>query len=57
MTRHFKKGVVGGIGEKSLQKENSHGKTKPNAALGSRKGGTPIGYSGRTALRREQCDM
>jgi hypothetical protein len=35
----------------------SHKKTKPNATLGRRKGSTPVGYLGQTALWREQCDM
>jgi hypothetical protein len=30
---------------------------KPSAALGRRKGSIPVGYSGQTALMREQCDM
>jgi hypothetical protein len=29
---------------------------KRNTALGRTKGGAPIGNSGRTALRREQCN-
>jgi hypothetical protein len=54
---HLKKGSVGVVGEKSLQKKKpSHGKMKPSTALGRRNGGSLAGYSGRIALRREQYD-
>jgi hypothetical protein len=46
------------VEEKWPQKKKNEPRegTKPSAARGGRKGGTPVGYSGRTALRREQCD-
>jgi hypothetical protein len=48
--------AVGAVAEKSLQKKPIHGKMKPSTALGIRNGGTPVGYSGRTALRKEHRD-
>jgi hypothetical protein len=46
------------VEEKSSQRKKlSHKKMKPSAALGRRKGGTPVGYSGETALKREQREM
>jgi hypothetical protein len=48
---------VGAFGEKPPQEKPGHKKVKPNTVIGRRKGGTPVGYSGRTALRREQCDI
>jgi hypothetical protein len=54
---HLKEGAAGAVEEKSPQEKLSHKKMKPSVALGRRKGGTPVAYSGRTALRREQCDI
>jgi hypothetical protein len=54
---NLKKGAAGAVGEKSPQEKPSHEKMNPSAALGSRKGCTPIGYSGPADLRREQCDI
>jgi hypothetical protein len=48
--------AVGEVGEKSPQKQPSHGKMKPSTTLGRRNGGMPIGFLGRIALRRKQCD-
>jgi hypothetical protein len=39
-----------------VKEKPSYEKMKPSKALGRRKGGRAIGYSGQTALRREQCD-
>jgi hypothetical protein len=47
---------AGAVGEKSPQEKTSHKKTKLSTAF-RRKGGMPVGYSGRRALRREQCDI
>jgi hypothetical protein len=49
--------AAGAVGQKSPQrKKPGHGMLKPSRALGRRNGGTPVGYSGRRALRRKQCD-
>jgi hypothetical protein len=53
---HLKKGAVGAVGEKSPQENPSYKEMKPSAALGRRNGGSPVGYSVRIALRKEQCD-
>jgi hypothetical protein len=41
--------------ESSHLRKTSHEKRRPSTALRRRKGGTTVGYSGRTGLRREQC--
>jgi hypothetical protein len=43
---HLKKGAVGAVGEKSLQKKLSDWKMNPTTALRGRNGGMPVGYSG-----------
>jgi hypothetical protein len=48
---------VGAVGEWSLQEKPSHKKKKKlRIALGRRKGGTLVCYSGRIALRRKKRD-
>jgi hypothetical protein len=54
----LKEGVVVAVGEESSQEEKqSHKKTRLLAETSERrKGDTPMGYLGRRALRRAQCD-
>jgi hypothetical protein len=49
----IKEGAAGAVEEKSPQEKPIHENMEPNTALGRRKGGTPVGYLGRTALMRE----
>jgi hypothetical protein len=56
----LKEGAVVAVREKLPQKEREKRtcrKMNPCAELRGRKRDTPICYSGRTALRKEQCDM
>jgi hypothetical protein len=55
---HLKEGAVGAIGEKSRQeKEIEPWEDETKHSPLKRNGGMPVGYSGRTALRREQYDV
>jgi hypothetical protein len=58
-TNNLKEGVVIAVGEQSPrkieQREGRWDETKQRPRKG-RTGGAPIGYSGRAALRREQCN-
>jgi hypothetical protein len=53
----LKEEAVVAVREKPPQKKLSHKKMKLSTTLKRRKGGTPVGYSRQTALRREQGDM
>jgi hypothetical protein len=57
-TSALKEGAVRAVRDLSLQKRTSHKKTSERITLKKEGNGeTLVGYSGRTALRREQCDV
>jgi hypothetical protein len=57
----LKEGEVVAVEEKTPQRKKAEqlgGRSDiTSRSLGRRKLGTPVGYSGQTTLRREECDM
>jgi hypothetical protein len=45
------------IEKSSQEKKTSYEKMNLSAVIRRKKGGKPMGYSGRTTLRRDECDM